>query len=103
MLLSPATDQQSDAEQEHHDAIEYPAMAGPADHHSVGIGESSREHRDGKHLDEIRQRGRILKGVRPIGIEEAASVRAEILDDLQCRDRSLSNDLPFAFERSGVR
>ena len=86
------------SKQKHHDLIQHPAVARPADHQSVSVGESGRQHRDGQHLDEVRQRRRVLVGMSAVGVEEAAAVSPQVLDDFQRRHGSLGDGLPRAVE-----
>src|SRR5207245_11633457 len=58
---------------------------------------SRRNGEDAGHLEEVRERSWILKGMRAVGVEEAAAVRAELLDDFLRGDRSLRDRLLRAF------
>ena len=102
MLLRPAANQQSHGKQKHHDLIQHPAMARPADHQSVSVSERGWENGDGQHLDEVCQRRRVLIRMSPIGVEESTTVRAQVLDDFQRGHRPLSDGLPRAVESGGL-
>ena len=57
-----------------------PALPGVADHLAEGVAERRRDQQDREHLDEVRQRRRVLERMRRVDVEEAAAVRAELLD-----------------------
>jgi hypothetical protein len=102
VLLRQAANQQPNYEQENHDPIENPAMTRPSDHQSISVRERSGEHRDSKHLDEVCQRRRVFIGMGAIRVEKPAAIGAQVLDDFQRRNRSLSDGLPRALETSGL-
>ena len=56
---------------------------------------------DRQHLHEVRQRRRVLVGVRRVGVEEAAAVGAQHLDGELRGHRPLRDRLLAAFERRG--
>ena len=51
------------------------------------------------HLDEVGQRRRVLERVGGVGVQEAAAVVAELLDDLLGGDRADGDRLLGALER----
>ena len=53
-----------------------------------------------EHLEEVRERRRVLEGMRRVGVEEAAAVGAELLDDLLRRHRALRDRLCRALDAS---
>ena len=63
---------------------------------------ADREDRD--QLDQVRDRVRVLVGMRRVGVEEAAAIRAEFLDDLLRCGRALRDDLfrPFESRRLAI-
>ena len=54
---------------------------------------------DQQHLDQVGQRAGILERMRRVGVEEAAAVGAQHLDDFLRGHRSLRDDLLGAFQR----
>ena len=50
------------------------------DHGAERVAEGGRDHEDGEHLEEVRQRRRVLERVRRVHVEESAAVGAELLD-----------------------
>ena len=86
-----------------------PSLAGVADHHAEGVAEGGGDQQDRQHLEEVRQRRRVLEGVRGVDVEEAAPVGAELLDgdlrggrahrdDLLGERRLLGRGLPLLVE-----
>ena len=68
-------------DEEHaHDGQNRPALTLVANHAAEYVGQRRAEREDRDHLDEIRQRGRVLKWMRGIGVEEAAAIGAEHFD-----------------------
>ena len=65
----------------------------PTAHAAEGIRQRCREHRNGQHLEQVRQGCRVLIGMCPIGVKEAAAIGAQVLDELQRGHRPLRNDL----------
>ena len=98
----PVADRHAGDEQHAHDGENRPALALVADHAAEHIGERCAEREDREHLDEIRQRGRVLERMRGIGIEEAAAIGAEHLDRDLRGDRPHRDGLLGAFQRGGV-
>src|SRR5205823_2652001 len=86
-------------DQEHHGEgrENSPALARIADHLSEGVGQSARDQKDQEHRQQVAERGRILKRMRRVGIEEASPVGAELFDGFLRSYRSLSDDLLRAF------
>ena len=89
-------------EQHAHDREDRPALALVADHAAEHIGERRADREDRDHLDEVRQRGRILERMRGVGVEEAAAIGAEHLDRDLRGDRADRDGLLGAFERRRV-
>ncbi len=59
-----------------------PTLAGVAHHVPERIGQRGGNEEECQHLEEVRQRRRILVGMGGIGVEEPAAVGAELLDRL---------------------
>ena len=81
-----------------------PAVSPRSGHRSERVGEARRDGEDAEHRQEVRQRRRVLERVRAVGVEEAAAVGAELLDDLlrrhrPLRDRLLGHDARAAASR----
>ena len=67
------------------------------------IGERCRQHRDGQQPEEIDQRRRVLVRMGAVGVEEAAAVGSQVLDELQRGHRSLSDGLNSALQSMDFR
>ena len=81
------------AERERHEDHEHrgehrPALPRVADHAAERVAERRRDQQDREHLEEIRQRRRVLERMRGVHVEEAAAVRAELLDRDLARGRA---------------
>ena len=100
--FGPVADRHAGDEQHAHDGEDGPALTLVADHAAEHIGERRAEREDREHLDEIRQRGRVLERMRGIGIEEAAAIGAEHLDGDLRGDRPDRDGLLGAFQRGGL-
>ena len=57
-----------------------PALARVADHPAERVAQRRRDEQDREHLEEVRERRRVLERMRGVGVEEAAAVGAELLD-----------------------
>ena len=90
-------------EQHDHHRQQYPARAWTAGHMSEGHRERGRQHGDGQQREEIGQGRGVLIRMGAIGIEEAAAVGSQVLDELQRRHRSLSDGLTATFQSVGLR
>ena len=88
LLLAVLDHQQQRHEQDRHRGEHRPALARVPDHAAEGVGERRRDEQDRQHLQQVRQRGRILVRVGGVGVEEAAAVGAELLDALLGGDRT---------------
>ena len=75
-------------QKQEHDRQQRPTLAGIADHAAEGGGETGRDQQNEQDLQQMGERGRILKGMGRVGIEEAAAVGAQFLDRLLGSDRS---------------
>ncbi len=80
-------------------AEDRPALPLVADHAAEHVGHRGAEREDRDHLHEVRQRGRVLEGVRGVGVEEAAAIGAEHLDRDLRGDRADRDGLLGAFQR----
>jgi hypothetical protein len=73
-------------EDDRHRGKERPALPRVADHATECVAQSPTNQQNREHLEEVRQRCRILERMRGIDVEESAAVRAELLDrDLRRR------------------
>ena len=78
--LRPPADQHPHQEEQKHGGPHRPAVFLVPHHAAQVIGQAGGNQEDGEHLEEIRQRRRVLKGMGGIGVEEAAAVGAQHLD-----------------------
>src|SRR5215510_15116522 len=60
-------------------------------HTAERVGQPRRYGEDREHLQQVRERRRVLVWVRAVGVEEAAAVRAPLLDEFLRSDRPLSD------------
>ena len=97
--LGPVGDANAGEEQHAHRGEHGPALALIADHAAEHVGERGAEREDRDHLNEVRQRGRVLERVRGIGIEEPAAIGAEHLDRDLRGNRPDRDGLLGAFKR----
>jgi len=67
-------------------------------HPAEGVGESCGDQEDQEHRQEVRDRRRVLEGVRRVRIEEPATVGAELLDRLLGGHRPERDHLLLALE-----
>ena len=65
-------------------------------HRAQRVGQARRDKEDAEHRQQVGKRCRVLEGMCAVGVEEAAAVRAEQLDDLLRSRRSLRDRLPGA-------
>ncbi len=86
-------------EQHAHRGEDRPALTLVAHHAAEHVGHRCAEREDREHLNEVRQRGRVLERMRGVGVEEAAAVGAEHLDRDLRGDRADRDGLLGAFER----
>ena len=100
--LGPVADDDAGDEQDAHHGEDRPALALIADHAAEDVGQRRPDREDRDHLDEVRQRGRVLEGVRGIGVEEAAAIGAEHLDGDLRGDRPDRDRLLGAFQRRRI-
>ena len=63
-----------------HRRVERPALAAVAHHAPERRGQRGGDEQDEQHLDEVRERGRVLERHRAVHVEEAAAVGAQLLD-----------------------
>ena len=93
-------DRERAAQPQHaHHRQDRPALALVADHAAEHVGERRADREDQHHLHEVGERVGILERMRGIGVEEAAAVGAQHLDDFLRGDRTLGDHLPGAFQR----
>ena len=100
--FGPIGDGDAGDEQHAHDGEDRPALALVADHAAEHIGERGADREDRDHLQEVRQRRRVLERMRGIGVEEAAAIGAEHLDRDLRGDRADRDGLLGAFERRRI-
>ena len=79
LLGGDAAKRQRHEDHEHRDE-DRPPLARVVDHSTERVAERRRNQQDGQHLEEVGQRRRIFERMRRVHIEEAAAVRAELLD-----------------------
>ena len=80
--LGGVDDRDADREQREHRRVERPALAAAAHHAPERGRQPRRDDHDQQHLDEVREPAGVLERHRRVDVEEAAAVRAELLDDL---------------------
>ena len=95
-------DDDAGEEQHAHDREDRPALALAADHAAEHVGQRRADREDQHYLDEVGQRAGVFEWMRRVGVEEAAAVGAQHLDDFLGRHRALGNDLLGAFQRGGI-
>ena len=100
--LRPIDCRHADEEQDAHGGKHRPALALVPHHAAEHVGERSRDPDQQKHLNEVRERGRVFVGMGGVGVEEPAAVGAENLDHLLRGDRSLGDRLLGAFQRRRI-
>ncbi len=64
-------------EDDRHRRQHRPALPRVAHHLAEGVAQRGRDQQDRQHLDEVRQRRRILERMRRVDVEEAAAVGAQ--------------------------
>ena len=80
-------------------AEERPALPRVLDHVAERVGQARPERRRSGRSGQVRERRRALERVRRVGVEEAAAVRAQLLDGFLRRHRPLRDRLRRAFDR----
>ena len=100
VLLSPDCGRGAGQKQNRHHGEQRPSLAAIADHLAEGVRQGRADREDREHLEQIRQRRRILVRMRRVGVDETAAVGAELLDDFLRRDRSLGDHLRGALDAS---
>ena len=78
--LKPGKRQKRAGKEHGHCAPDGPPLTDVAHGVAEGPAEARRDRKDREALKEVRERRRILKGMRGVDVEEAAPVRAEHLD-----------------------
>ena len=87
LLGGERADHQRHEDHQHRDEHR-PALARVLDHAPERVAERRRDQQDRQHLEEVRERRRILERMRRVDVEEAAAVRAELLDRDLARGRA---------------
>ena len=89
------------AHQEHdgHRPEERPSLPRVLHHVAERVGQAGAKDEDQEDVHEVREAVRALERVGRVGVEEAAAVRAELLDGHLRRDRTLRDRLRRAFDR----
>ena len=100
--FGPVGDGDAGDEQHAHHGEDRPALALVADHAAEHVGQRRADREDRQHLDEVRQRRRVLERMRGVGVEEAAAIGAEHLDRDLRGDRADRDGLLGAFQRRGI-
>jgi hypothetical protein len=95
--------EQSASEEKHHHVVQKPSLSRLANHPAESVCQCRRQEHDRQHFEKVGKRRWVLIGVRSIRVKEAAAIRAEILDDLQCGYRTLRYDLVGALDGGGDR
>ena len=92
---------QRDADQRdhRHDRGDRVALLLAVDHPAEGAGQRERDAGQQEDLDPVGPRGRVLEGMRGVGVEESAAVGAEQLDGLLAGDRAAGDGLLAAGQR----
>ena len=98
----PIGDGDAGDEQHAHHGQDRPALTLVADHAAEHVGQRGAEREYRNHLDEVRQRGRVLERMRGVGIEEAAAIGAEHFDGDLGGDRTDRDGLLGAFQRRRI-
>ena len=91
--LGPVADGESGRKQHIHRREDCPAVARRAGHAAQRISEARADDEDRKNLQEVRERRRILIGMRAVGVEESAAVGAQHLDGFLRGHRALADGL----------
>ena len=81
LRLGPVANEDAGDEQRGHRAEDGPALLGVLGHAAVRVRQRRRNAEDEQHLDHVGDRRRVLERMRAVGVEEAAAVGAELLDD----------------------
>src|SRR5580693_854891 len=102
MRLGPVANDRAGEEQHTHDRKHGPALPRVTDHAAEHIGQRRAEREDRDDLHIVRQRGRVFKRMRRIGVEEAAAIGAEHFDGNLRGDRAERDGLLGAFQSRGV-
>jgi hypothetical protein len=92
LLGEVARDEPAHEQRQHH-RVQHPALPGASGHPAEGGAERRREHGDGQHREEIRERCGILVRMGAVHVEEAAAVAAEVLDRLERGHRAQGDEL----------
>ena len=97
--LGPGEQRDRDAEQDRHHREDRAALAPVADDEPKAQRHRERDEQEQEDLEEVGQRRRVLERVRGVGVVEAATVGAELLDRLLAGDRAAGDVLAAAGER----
>ena len=89
----PPAEQHASDKQDRHRGPNRPAVLLVFDHSAEVISEPAADRENGQHLDEIRERRRILERMRRVGVRVTAAVGAEHLDRDLRRHRPLHDVL----------
>jgi hypothetical protein len=81
------------AEQRRHHAEDRHALPDAAHHLPERVGEPDRDAEDEGERQEVGEARRVLERVGTVGVEEAAAVRPQLLDDLLRGDGAARDDL----------
>ena len=100
--LRPVDDDDADDEKDRHRRQNRASLADVADHAAEGENGGDRDQQQGPDLQHVGPGVGVLERMRRIGVEEAAAVGAELLDDLLARHRPDGNGLLRPFQRGRV-
>src|SRR5208282_1071781 len=92
-LFKVVNEDQCAAKEKDHYPVEKPSLSRLANHPAEGVRECRRQEHNRQHLEKVCKRRGVLIGMSSIRVEKTATVRTEILDNLQCGDRALRYDL----------
>ena len=93
LRFGPVADEDAAEPEDGHRSQDGPAVFGRADHGAQRHGEAGGDEEDGEELQEVREGGGVLEGVRAVGVEEAAAVGAQHLDGFLRSDGALRDRL----------
>ena len=99
LCFRPVDDGHTGDQKNGHRRDQRPALPAITDHLAEGVDQRGRDRQHGEDVEIVRPGRRVLKWMRSIHIEEAAAIRAELLDRLLRRDRAKRDHLLGAVQR----
>ena len=91
--FSPVSNRHAGQKQNRHGSPNRPSVTLRTGHSPQCVGEATAYSEDREHLNQVRQRSRVLKRMRAVGVEKAAAVCSEFFDDLLRSNRALCDGL----------